>query len=414
MNNDLFVTLDNGLKVLVYSDKSKVTNYVRLITLFGGNTSSYCNGKYIVPGTAHLLEHYVCENSINGNMIDLLKKKGVLGANAGTSAFDTTFYFDTVYDLEDNLKMFLESFYNPVFTKEKLEKTKNAVYSEIRDDKDNYNRKIGTRKIKNIFFNTRHTLGSKSDIKKISTKYLKDVYNNFYVPANEVLVVAGNFDTDKIMALITDFYKGMEFKNNVRSERVLDKREVVRKKDIIYNGEMEEVLVSYKIDITKMSNYDKYKLDWYVSIFGDINFSRFSKFNEIIKEDEDFVGDVCFSNYIYNGYMILEIAAYTRNEDKFLDLIEEVIRDFKTNTIDEFNMIIRDMRTRISVRKDSIMGYVGPILSNYFDFDYPGDDTLDFIDGLEFQEYIDTIGKIDFTNVSLFAIKKEKKGNNNS
>jgi len=36
MNDIKFITLDNGLTVLIYSDKTKITNHVELITFFVG------------------------------------------------------------------------------------------------------------------------------------------------------------------------------------------------------------------------------------------------------------------------------------------------------------------------------------------------------------------------------------------
>ena len=70
MNKAKFITLDNGLTILIYTDKSKSTNHVELYTFFGGNHYEHvdCNGntKKIKPGTAHLLEHYVFENTIVG------------------------------------------------------------------------------------------------------------------------------------------------------------------------------------------------------------------------------------------------------------------------------------------------------------------------------------------------------------
>ena len=78
MNKAKFITLDNGLTILIYTDKSKSTNHVELYTFLGGNHYEYvdCNGntKKIKPGTAHLLEHYVFENTIDGDLFDNLKK----------------------------------------------------------------------------------------------------------------------------------------------------------------------------------------------------------------------------------------------------------------------------------------------------------------------------------------------------
>ena len=77
MNSAKFITLDNGLTILIYSDKSKSTNHVELITFFGGNNTSFRDKNDLVKkvhkGTAHLLEHYICEQTDYGNLISNLK-----------------------------------------------------------------------------------------------------------------------------------------------------------------------------------------------------------------------------------------------------------------------------------------------------------------------------------------------------
>ena len=41
MNKAKFITLDNGLTILIYTDNSKSTNHVELYTFFGGNNGEY-------------------------------------------------------------------------------------------------------------------------------------------------------------------------------------------------------------------------------------------------------------------------------------------------------------------------------------------------------------------------------------
>ena len=48
------------------------------------------------------------------------------------------------------LRLFLTSIFSVSFDKDKLEKTKVAVFNEIRDDKDNISREILDVKVKNI------------------------------------------------------------------------------------------------------------------------------------------------------------------------------------------------------------------------------------------------------------------------
>ena len=146
MDEAKFITLDNCLTILIYTDRSKSTNHMELFTFYGGNYSSYIdyNGKKrnIKEGSAHLLEHYVCENTVSGDLLDNLRKYNVLSCNAGTSAFNTSYFFNTVCNFYECLDTFLDGIYNVSFTNEKLNKTKYAVLNEIRDSQNNEGRRI--------------------------------------------------------------------------------------------------------------------------------------------------------------------------------------------------------------------------------------------------------------------------------
>ena len=206
MNKAKFITLDNGLTILIYTDNSKSTNHVELYTFFGGNNGEYVdyngNTRSIKPGTAHLLEHYICENTVEGNLLDNLRKYNILSCNGGTNNENTSYFFNTVTNFYECLETFLREIYNISFTKEKLDKTKMAVYSEIRDDKNNEKNKIIEKKINGLFTINRKTLGSSGSVKSITIKEIKDVYDNIYIPCNQFLVLAGNFDYDKTLSLV--------------------------------------------------------------------------------------------------------------------------------------------------------------------------------------------------------------------
>ena len=410
MNDNLeFITLDNGLTVLIYSDKTKMSNHVELTTFIGGLTPIYKdeNGKIrkIKPGTAHLLEHYICENAKKGNLIDNLHEYKVLNANAVTAADKTKMFFDTVYNLNECLELFLDSMYNIDFTSEKLEKTKYAVYNEIRDSKDNIGRKIYRAKIKNIFENIRDTLGTKTSINSIGYKYLEAVYKNFYVPKNQLLVVAGSFDEEDILNQIKAFYNNYEFKNNKKAPRLIDSSDKIKRKESEIEGEdLNEIIISYKIKDNHMTNFERYKLDWYLNYFKEINLSKYSLLNETLKKENIIAGDLSSHVYDMNGYKILEVLAYTDNKEKFIKLVKDTIDNFN-NTKEELELRKKANILHISVRKDRISNHVLPIIDNYLEFDYPYNDTIEFVESLNYEEYLETINNINFDNYSILTVK---------
>lgn len=410
MNDIKFITLDNGLTILLYSDKSKMTNRVELITFIGGMTNEYedCNAniKKIKHGTAHLLEHYVYENTIYGDLMYTLYDNKAISSNAVTFPEKTVMYFETVYNFKDCLKLFLEGMYNVIFSKERLDKVKYAVYNEIRDNKDIIKNKIYWKLVGGIFNSSLDNLGTKTSIKNIGYKYLKDVYDNFYVPKNQFLVVAGNFDEKEIIEFINEFYSKYTFNNNSRMPAIREEYNVVKIEQKII-ADVNEIVISYKINTNNMSSFDKYKFDWYLGYFGDINFSKFSMLNEKLKNKNIIIGDM--DSYVYNrcGYAILEIFAYTDKKDEFFEAVNSVINDFEDSK-DAFELNKKKSILHLSVRSDNISDYVEPVVDNYILFDYPHNDTIDFVNSLNYDEYMDIIDNINFDNYSILVVKSKK------
>lgn len=411
MNKAKFITLDNGLTILIYTDNSKSTNHVELYTFFGGNNGEYVdyngNTRSIKPGTAHLLEHYICENTVEGNLLDNLRKYNILSCNGGTNNENTSYFFNTVTNFYECLETFLKGIYNISFTKEKLDKTKMAVYSEIRDDKNNEKNKIIEKKINGLFTINRKTLGSSGSVKSITIKEIKDVYDNIYIPCNQFLVLAGNFDYDKTLSLVKNIYKEISFKNDKRLSKVSDVKDVIKKRTIYKSDYIDEVILTFKIDVSSLSCFDKYKLDWYLSFFLDINFSKYSKINEYINSCSDYVDDISAYLYYFNGYFVIDVIAFTKKVNEFEKLVLSSIKNRDSNEREVFELVKKDAITRISVRKDSISNYVAPTEENYIRFGYLDDDDIDVIDKFNYSEYDKIISNIDFTNYSVFYRKKK-------
>ncbi len=411
MNKAKFITLDNGLTILIYTDNSKSTNHVELYTFFGGNNGEYVdyngNTRSIKPGTAHLLEHYICENTVEGNLLDNLRKYNILSCNGGTNNENTSYFFNTVTNFYECLETFLKGIYNISFTKEKLDKTKMAVYSEIRDDKNNEKNKIIEKKINGLFTINRKTLGSSGSVKSITIKEIKDVYDNIYIPCNQFLVLAGNFDYDKTLSLVKNIYKEISFKNDKKLSKVSDVKDVIKKRTIYKSDYIDEVILTFKIDVSSLSCFDKYKLDWYLSFFLDINFSKYSKINEYINSCSDYVDDISAYLYYFNGYFVIDVIAFTKKVNEFEKLVLSSIKNRDSNEREVFELVKKDAITRISVRKDSISNYVAPTEENYIRFGYLDDDDIDVIDKFNYSEYDKIISNIDFTNYSVFYRKKK-------
>ena len=207
--------------------------------------------------------------------------------------------------------------------------------------------------------------------------------------------------------MVRNIYKDISFKNDKILPKVSDVKNVIRRKYIYQDDYNDEVILSFKIDVSDLSSFDRYKLDWYVGFFLDINFSNFSKINEYVNNNPNYIGDVSYYLYYFNGYLVIDIIAFTDRDDEFENLVLNCIKNRDTKEKEIFDLILKDSITRVSVRKDSIGDYVAPIQENYIRFGYLDDDDIDVINKFNYSEYDKIIGNIDFSNYSVFYRKRK-------
>ena len=75
------------------------------------------------------------------------------------------------------------------------------------------------------------------------------------------------------------------------------------------------------------------------------------------------------------------------------------------DTEEEFELNQKDSILHLSVRNDNISSYVIPTIDNYISFEYQENDTLEFVETLNYKEYKETISNIDFSKYSTLTIK---------
>ena len=405
-----FFTLDNGLKVIIYSDKNCVKYTAEIDTFFGGLDKFYYgdnNRKNIYPGTAHFLEHYVFENSKYGDMNRIFYENEVLDCNAITNNRQTIYFFKTIHNFEENLKLLIDSVYNPIFSKERIEDTKYPIVNEIRESTDKLSRRNYYKKMRFVFNDYKAVVGNISSVSKITSKYLEEVYRYFYVPKNQILVIAGNLDVEKMLDYVKEIYSNYNFVNNEKRSEYIDNSKVKKSEGTIKGGNLDIIDVMYKVDVSSMNSSDKYKNDWYINMFLKGTFSRFFKVNEYLNSNNIITGDISYSSYYEMGVLFIDIAAYTEKKKVFVDIVDKAINNIYEFDERDFELLKKEDRLRVAVRDDYPSNMIGPTIDNYVTFDYFGEDTMDFVDSLNYDECISYLSKIDFSNRCIVVTKKD-------
>lgn len=394
-------TLENGLDIYFYQDSKKHSVSVNLVVKYGGTYSDFKvnNIKYhMQDGVAHLMEHYVLEQNNYGNIMRIFDKYH-LDSNGITYANHTLFYFNGVKNIDEALEILINGIHHVDFTLEKLNEVKPAVYEEIRMKKDNKGRRLVETGLENIFnsITYRSGLGTLEQVESITKDDLELCYKSFYRPTNEFIVIAGNFDEIKMLEKIKKLYDNLSFSNDlVKLIKIKEKNDIKNKEGKIIFPTVDPIIeIVFKINLSKLTNKEKLRLDFYFSYFIRMNFSVISPlYKELFHQK--IINDSLFTNrtYLYN-YMIFSVGAYTSKFDEFKKYIMKTV---EKPIFDEaiFNLEQKDSILDMILRKERLGSMVFPFIENIVQFNYQHLDTVNYIKKLNYDDFINLMSKLSF------------------
>ena len=163
---------------------------------------------YGETGMAHLLEHLLFKGTpTHDDIPKLLKDRGVLNMN-GTTWYDRTNYYETLpandENLEFMLKMESDRLLNSFISRDDLMSEMTVVRNEFEIGENNPQRVLMQRMMATAFEwhnYGKSTIGNRSDIERVPIENLQAFYRKHYQSDNIMVVVAGQFETDKALEL---------------------------------------------------------------------------------------------------------------------------------------------------------------------------------------------------------------------
>lgn len=409
-NNLEKLTLENGMKIYLYKDSTKHSTFVNFITKYGGfyNDFKIDDKEYNIPnGMAHFIEHLLIETSKYGNLIHVLGEKQ-MSTNGVTYTDMTQFYFNAVENVEIGIETLIRAINEADFNQEDIEKTKGAIYQEVRMQRDNKFRVLNDVKMKNIFKKIPYinNLGDLNNVMNFSYEQVKLCYDAFYNPNNQIVVVAGNFDVEKVKKIIIDICS--KYENNFNSVKLIDynePKEVDKKSDIVKMPTGKQFVdITYKIDISNLTYKDILKLDFYLGIFNRMNLGTTSSVYQKLFEEKVIVDSINSTYWVLDNYYLLSVGAYTDEDDKFLKEIKKV---FSGNFIFDkelFDLYCKQCKMNISIRPDSLSSMILPFIDNIVSFKYEYFDTVNDINDFSLKELEDYMNSFDFSNYTVIKI----------
>jgi len=211
--------LSNGLRVLLFPDKSKPQTTVNITYLVGSRHEGYGE-----TGMAHLLEHMQFKGTPkHRHPSDEITAHGA--SFDATTSFDRTNFFETFTAADSNLTWALDleadRMTNSFVAREDLDKEMPVVRNEFDKDENSpfvvtLKRVLGTAYLFHAYSHL--PIGAQSDIENVPIEKLQAFYHKHYQPDNAVLMIAGNFDEQRTLGLVQEKFGAIP-----RPERVMDR-----------------------------------------------------------------------------------------------------------------------------------------------------------------------------------------------
>jgi zinc protease len=202
--------LANGLDILIHEDHG--------CPIVAVNVWYHVGSKNEVPGRtgfAHLFEHLMFEGSehYDKGFFQPLQEAGAL-LNGSTNA-DRTNYWEVVPTNALELALWMESdrmgYLLPALTEAKFENQREVVLNERRQNYENRPYGLAGMALVAALYAPDHpynwtTIGAAEDIRAARLDDVKAFFQTYYRPRNASLALAGDIDTDRALAMATDYF----------------------------------------------------------------------------------------------------------------------------------------------------------------------------------------------------------------
>ncbi len=308
-------TLDNGLEVIFHKDYSDPVVAVALTIHVG--SARELPGR---TGFAHLFEHLLfleSENLGRGGLDEMSARIGGSGANGSTSR-DRTNYFQTVPNDALEKMIWAEAdkmgFFINTVNEMVLEKEKQVVKNEKRQGVDNApyghtNYVIVTNLYPEGHPYSWEVIGSLDDLQAATLDDVVNFYNQWYVPNNATLVIAGDFDSDQAREWIHRYFdeipRGDEIEALEVQPAVLDETKK------LYHEDNFARLPEMRLTWPGVENYhdDAYPLQILAQLLSD---GRTAPLYQVLVEEKELAPGVAMfsSNSEIAGEISLRVRAF--------------------------------------------------------------------------------------------------------
>ncbi len=340
--------LKNGLEIILHQNNNLPLASVNIWYRVGS-----ANDRKGKTGIAHLFEHMMFQGSENVQKemhFRYIQEAG--GILNGSTSFDRTNYYEKVPSNFLELALWLESdrmgFLLPALTQEKLTNQIGVVSNERLERYDNQPYGLAWEILISNLYQEGHpyswsTIGFMNDIKSYTLDDVSDFFKKYYSPSNATLVIAGNFEKEKIKEQAAKYFEDIpsqngEPGNNLLQTDILNKNLerniLIERKE---NVQLERIYLAWHSD----KIYGKYdnSLDSLSDILAGSKSSRLTKHLVYDTEMAQDVSAYQFSGKYAGHFMIIATAKPGITLNKLKEEIFNEIENIGKNGVSEKELV---------------------------------------------------------------------------
>ena len=294
MEKPLKMTLRNGLRVILLESHAAPVVSLNLWANVGS-----VNETDDEAGICHLIEHMIFKGTGRRPVGEIAREVEAAGGdmNAYTNFDETVFYINMASKrMEIGLDILADAASDPTFNEIELTREKEVVVEEISRSDDNPSQMVSLdlfRKVFSVHPYGRPIAGDRETVRGISQKHLMDFFKRWYVGSNLILIVVGDFHTNKIFPRIESLFSKIPAGSPPSAQ--IPKEPVQKEQRITTRAmDVEGRYFDLSMPIPHMTHEDIPALDLLSHVLGNANSSRLE---QITKEKKGLVSAIASYSY---------------------------------------------------------------------------------------------------------------------
>ncbi|MBR5154905.1 MAG: insulinase family protein [Clostridia bacterium] len=289
-------------------------------------------------GIAHFLEHKLFEEEDGGNAFDRFALTGA-NSNAFTSFDMTAYLFSCTDSFYENLDILIDFVNHPYFTDENVAKEQGIIGQEIKMYDDDPNWRLFFNMLQGMYFKNpvkTDIAGTVESIAKITPDLLFKCCDAFYNPSNMFLVMVGDIDADKAMAIVDKYVTSERDRGRIEREIVDEPKTVA--KSVVYQKmsvSKPQFMIGFKELETDITGTALLKKQIETNVILSILFGKSSEFFTELYEAGIIDGSFSFECELEKKYGFSSVSGESKDPNEVFNRVIKRIEEVKSKGFDE-------------------------------------------------------------------------------